>query len=81
MKINPSNFYTDDPEPEDDKMTFMQQNFGIEITQVMKDTVFSRRSLIRKRRGLGDKGISELMEIMPRLFDTEGMVRWTYERV
>lgn len=69
-----SSLILDDQEPEEDILTYMQHNFGNEIKNHMKDTVFSRRTYIRRLHQTGQFHLESIMNIMPRLFDTEGMV-------
>ncbi|CAL8140943.1 unnamed protein product [Orchesella dallaii] len=66
----------DDPVPDDAKLEYLKHNFGPDIPTVMKVTVFMRRSLLRAYQREQFIGLQKAMEKMPRLFDTENMVKW-----
>lgn len=69
---------SDEPEPDERKFEFMRQNKGIEVIDMMKSTVFERRTLIRRhtsQSGMLDiSALPRLCEVLRPLFDTDGMV-------
>ncbi len=65
---------TDDPIPDDGILEFIRQNFGDKIRGPMKDTIFQRRTIIRQLDSSELDYIPKIVEIMPRLFDMDGMV-------
>jgi hypothetical protein len=62
----------------DDKvLEYLKHNFGEDTKSIMKDTVFERRTIIR--RYLANEkieGLEKITNLMPRLFDVEGNVRF-----
>ncbi|ODN02959.1 Zinc finger and SCAN domain-containing protein 12 [Orchesella cincta] len=62
------------PPPDDCKLEFMKHNFGPEVTETMKDTVFMRRSLLRGYIKEQFLGLQKAMQSMPRLFDMDKML-------
>lgn len=52
----------------------MRQSFGHEVKSPMAKTVFQRRTIIRTSRVTNFEFVPYIVEIMPRLFDMEGMV-------
>ncbi|XP_035701037.1 uncharacterized protein LOC118433332 [Folsomia candida] len=52
----------------------MRQSFGHEVKSPMAKTVFQRRTIIRTSRVTNFEFVPYIVEIMPRLFDMEGMI-------
>ncbi len=56
-------------------MEFMKQNVGPEVIDKLKETVFQRRTIIRRiMTQILPPDFEKIPKLMPRLFDIEGMV-------
>ncbi|XP_035712958.1 uncharacterized protein LOC118437743 [Folsomia candida] len=68
----------DEPEPDERKFEYMRQNKGVEVINIMKNTVFQRRTLIRRHTSqpgtLDISALPKLCEILRPLFDTDNMI-------
>ncbi|OXA49832.1 hypothetical protein Fcan01_15443 [Folsomia candida] len=81
-----SEFEDDNPDPDEKIMLYLRQNFppnhNSEILEKMKETVFSRKTIIRRCIDKEDyTDLKQIPEIMPRLFDLQGMVKNNYSNV
>lgn len=78
--------FSDNPDPDEKIMLYLRQNFppnhNSEILEKMKETVFSRKTIIRRCIDKEDyTDLKQIPEIMPRLFDLQGMVKNNYSNV
>lgn len=64
----------EDPEPEEKTLEYLRHNFGPDVSEKMKDTVFQRRTIIRRHMSKLLAGFEKIPSLMPRLFDMEGLV-------
>ncbi len=74
-------FLIDNPEEDKKLLEFLRQHSDeAEVKPIMLQTVFQRRTVIRRLNGEGIDGFDKIPPIMPRLFDMMGMVKF-YEIV
>ncbi|XP_035701272.1 uncharacterized protein LOC118433446 isoform X2 [Folsomia candida] len=69
----------DDPDPEEGILEYIRQNFGTDVDSAMKNTVFQRRTVIRRLNAVNVDILDNLVVSMPRLFDTEGMITQDFD--
>lgn len=69
----------DDPEPDEKVLEYLKHNSGEDTKSIMKNTVFQRRTIIRRLSWVENilerkEGSNKIPGLIPRLFDTEGNV-------
>ncbi|XP_035707212.1 uncharacterized protein LOC118435347 isoform X2 [Folsomia candida] len=69
----------DDPEPDEKVLEYLKHNSGEDTKSIMKNTVFQRRTIIRRLSWVENilerkEGSNKSPGLMPRLFDTEGNI-------